>query len=123
MHAPASKPTRMTIGAIRDIIRSAQHRRDWLTGGTREEFKRQQVGPSLEEKIAELQALDIPPRFVADIESRDKEIDYCRRVIERWNAAQLEQPAPPPAHRHVFLGGPVCVTCNAPFVAGPVTRQ
>lgn len=114
-----TKTPRLRIGQIRDAIGAACHSRHWLTGGTREEFKRQNVGPELQAKVAMLRALDIPPRFAADIERRDSEIKYCEQVIERWNQAraEVEQPKADQPHKHVWLGGPVCVTCGAPFVA------
>jgi len=78
----------MKISEIRDIIGNAEWSRHDLTGGTAEEFRRQDVGPRLEAKIAELQALVIPPRFVDDEARRVKEIEHCQRVIDRWNKAQ-----------------------------------
>lgn len=83
----------MKIAQIRDTIRAAMWTRNDLTGGTREEFRNQAVGPRLEAKIAELRALVIAPRFAADIARRDEEIGYCEAVIARWQAAQTP-PAP-----------------------------
>jgi hypothetical protein len=80
---------KMTINQIRDVIQAVRWNRNDLTGGTSEEFTRQQVGPILEKKIAELRALVIPARFVRDIERRDEEITFCLRVVGRWVAAQV----------------------------------
>lgn len=109
---------KLKIGQLRDVIRFAAYVRHDLTGGTSDEFRRQQVGPRLREEIQKLQALDIPARFASDIERRSDEIRYCEKVIARWDAAQLVEPAPKStAHKHIWLGGPVCVQCGAPFVA------
>ena len=108
---------KLKIGQIRDVIRFAAYVRHDLTGGTPDEFRRQQVGPRLREEIQKLQALEIPARFAADIERRADEIRYCETVIARWDAKQLEAPpAPSTAHKHIWLGGPVCVQCGAPFI-------
>lgn len=81
----------MKIGEIRDVIQGARWTRNDLTGGTREEFRKQQVGPVLLAKVATLEALVIPPRFAQDEQRRAEEIEYCQRVIARWNAAQEVQ--------------------------------
>lgn len=78
----------MTIAQIRNIIRTSSWLRNDLIGGTREEFCKLDVGPQLEAKIAQLQALEIPARFAEDIARRDEEITYCLRVIGRWIAAR-----------------------------------
>jgi hypothetical protein len=115
--------TKMKIGEIRAAIRGSMHTRNWLTGGTSEEFRRQQVGPALQAKIVELEALQIPERFAADRLQRDEEIGYCRNVIARWEAAQVKPAWVPPARCnaggtvHVYLGGMTCVLCSAPFVS------
>lgn len=111
--------TKLKISKIRDIIRSVQWTRNDLTGGTSEEFRKQQVGPSLRAKIVALQALDIPSHFVDDIEMRATEIQRCEAVIARWEAAQT--PTAPVVDnrtcveggpRHVFLGTPFCQLCR-----------
>lgn len=111
---------KQSIGSIRDVIRSAEFRRNWLTGGTSEEFRKQQVGPALAEKVAELRALVIAPRFAADIEHRDNEVERCERTIARWNEAQTapaidNRVCAEGGPRHVFLGSPCCTLCGAPI--------
>lgn len=89
----APKPesnSKMKIAKIREIIRSGYYLRDMLTGGTLEEFARQEVGPDLEKKIAEIEALIIPARFTADITEAAAEIDRCREVVERWKVRRAE---------------------------------
>lgn len=114
--------TKMKIGEIRAAIRGSMYTRNWLTGGTSEEFRRQQVGPQLQAKIVELEALQIPERFAEDRRRREEEIGYCRKVIARWEAAQVEAPKPASARcteggtKHIYLGGMVCVLCSEPFV-------
>lgn len=110
----------MLIAQIRRVIESADHTRNWLTGGTAEEFRKQAVGPSLRKKIEELQALDIASRFADDIEERAKEIKRCEEVIARWEAAQKVAPADRRScaeggPRHVQLGTASCVLCGAPM--------
>lgn len=84
----------MKIAQIREIIRRAMWTRNDLTGGTAEEFRKQDVGPRLEAKIAELRALEIAPRFADDIADRDAEIVRCEAVIARWNATASDTPKP-----------------------------
>lgn len=83
----------MKISEIRATIRAADWTRRDLTGGTREEFRRQAVGPALARHVAALRALDIAPRFARDIEDRDHAIAACEHVITRWEAAQPVQVA------------------------------
>lgn len=83
----------MKIAEIRQIIRAAMWVRNDLVGGTAEEFRKQAVGPRLEEKIAELRALEIAPRFAQDAQSRQEEIARCEAVIARWQAAQIPHTA------------------------------
>lgn len=78
----------MTISEIRRIIEAARWSRMDLTGGTSEEFKYQAVGPMLRKHIETIKALIIPPRFVTDIARRDEEVEYCNRVITRWESRQ-----------------------------------
>jgi hypothetical protein len=78
----------ISITEIREAIRDVGYTRESLTGGTSEEFKRQGVGPKLTEKVAQLRALEISPRFEADIQRRAKEIWRCEQVINRWNSVQ-----------------------------------
>lgn len=115
----------MKIGEIRNIIESAYHTRNWLTGsGIRAEFIKQDVGPTLAKKIAELKALVIAPRFKQDIERRDEEIERCERVIARWIAYREEgikgdhtdaadkKLCIDGGPRHVFAGNFNCTLCN-----------
>lgn len=81
----------MKIAAIRSAIRCAAWSRSDLTGGTRDEFVRQDVGGRLAAAIAELRALVIAPRFAKDAQDRDAEIARCEAVIARWQAAQPVQ--------------------------------
>ncbi len=83
----------MKIAAIRDIIRAATWTRSDLTGGTINEFIRQDVGGRLTAKIEELRALVIAPRFADDIAHRDGEIERCETVIARWNNRRAEAKA------------------------------
>lgn len=79
---------RMSIKEIRDVIDTANWLRNDLTGCTREEFRKQAVGPRLREHIAKLQALVIPARFAADIEHARIAIERAETVIARWEQAQ-----------------------------------
>lgn len=118
----------MKISEIRRVIDSAYHTRNWLTGsGIRAEFIKQDVGPTLAKKIAELKALVIAPRFKPDIERRDDEIQRCETVIARWlayrsagitgneeGAKRLCRDGGP---RHVFLGANKCALCETTYDA------
>jgi len=86
----------MKIAEIRTVIRGTAWTRNDLTGGTSEEFIKQEVGPRLQAKIKQLRALEIPARFPGDIARRDEEIVYCERVIARWQAAQPTPAIPAP---------------------------
>lgn len=79
---------KLSIGQIRDRIQSVRWLRNDLVGGTTAEFQRANVGPQLTAKIDQLAALQIPPRFAADIARRDEEIEFCRRGIARWEQAR-----------------------------------
>ena len=78
----------MKISDIREKIQSLYYLRDMLTGGTSEEFARQNVGPDLAARIVEVEALEIPARFKADIEERRQQIEYAQKVIARWEGAR-----------------------------------
>lgn len=78
----------MKIADIRDVIRTAAWVRRDLTGGTSEEFKRQDVGGRLAEQVAKLKALVIPERFPAERLARDEQIGYCEDVVARWLKAR-----------------------------------
>lgn len=85
----------MKIAQIRDALRSSTWTRNDYAGHTREEFKRANVGYVLTVKIQELEALVIPPRFVEEIARRTHEVEFCRKVIARWEACQFEPVAEP----------------------------
>lgn len=80
----------LKIGEFRRLMDRLSHARNWLTGGTADEFKRQAVAAQLEPIIAELvEALALlPARFERDAESARGAIEYARRVVTRWRAAQ-----------------------------------
>lgn len=80
----------LKIGEFRRLIDRLSHARNWLTGGTADEFKRQSVAAQLEPIVAELvDALALlPTRFASDAESARQAIEYARRVIQRWHAVQ-----------------------------------
>lgn len=116
----------MKIAQIRDVIRTAAWVRRDLTGGTPEEFKRQNVGGRLAEQIAALKALVIPERFPAERLARDEQIGFCEDVIARWNKARGSV-AVPVVHVEVTLQsvdgetvehseGTVSIEMPAPFV-------
>ena len=84
-----SASTRLKIADFRRLVDSLNWSRNWLTGGTREEFKRQDVPGQLGAAIARLEgALPlVPARYAADLESARSAIAYAQRTIERWHAA------------------------------------
>jgi hypothetical protein len=86
----------MRISEIRDIIRRANWTRHDLTGGTCDEFRRQDVGGRLAEQMEKLRALQIPARFVRDIEEREHAIDAAAKTIARWIDARAAFEAPKP---------------------------
>lgn len=79
----------MKIAEIRDVIDHANWSRRDLTGGTSDEFRRQDVGRRLGEHLGKLKALVIPARFAQDIVNRASEINGCEAVIARWNDTQF----------------------------------
>ena len=83
-------PARLKIGEFRRLMDRLSHARNWLTGGTAEEFKRQTVAAQLEPIIADLvDALALlPARFERDAESARHAIEYARRTVTRWHAVQ-----------------------------------
>ena len=112
MNAP-----KMKIAEIRDVIRGAEFSRNWLTGGTSEEFRKQAVGPRLREKVEALRALVIAPRFADDIEQRAREIERCEATIARWEAVQHAAPidnrvCAEGGPRHVYIGARSCTLCG-----------
>lgn len=83
-------PPRLKIGEFRQLMDRLSHARNWLTGGTADEFKRQTVAAQLEPIIAELgEALALlPARFESDAERARQAIGYARQVVTRWHAVQ-----------------------------------
>lgn len=106
----------MKIAQIRDVIRGARWLRNDYSGHTAAEFQRANVAQRLGEKIAELEALTIAPRFTREIEQRANEIRYCRDVIARWQAAQ-DTAVPVLKPTHAFLSGHTCVKCGTAFAS------
>jgi hypothetical protein len=80
----------MKIGEIRQIIDRAMYRRYDLDGHTRDEFARANVPLLLEPLIAELQGLEIKPRFHRDELFRQYQITCLNRTLERWRTQQKE---------------------------------
>lgn len=79
----AARP-KLPIAKIRDIIRSGFYLRDMMTGGTAEEFARQNCGPDLMARAAEIQALHIPERFTADRAEAAAEVERLLTTAQRW---------------------------------------
>jgi len=80
---------KLRIADFRALVNSLNWSRNDLTGGTREEFKRQDIPGRLGRHIARVEgALPlVPARYASDIESARSAIEYAQRVIERWHAA------------------------------------
>ncbi|MEB2158961.1 hypothetical protein VDS42_19115 [Xanthomonas campestris pv. campestris] len=83
-------PTKpLKIAQIRQEIDGAIWAIDWYTGGTADEFVKQDVGPALTKRIERLEALCIAPRFAADIQSRTTVIARLRSTIDRWSNKRI----------------------------------
>lgn len=82
-----SASARLKIADFRRLVDSLNWSRNWLTGGTREEFKRQDIPGQLGAAIARLEgALPlVAARYAADIESARSAIEYAQRTVERWH--------------------------------------
>lgn len=78
------------IGDIRQAIRGLRGLVDVLTGGTREEFIRQSVGPQLMVRIMEIEEIVIPDRYVADKHEQGHAIAYAKQTIQRWQTRRTE---------------------------------
>jgi len=78
----------MQINQIRETIEALNWNRKDATGGTREENKRTNLPALLAPHIAAVSALEIPARFVRDIESRAWALEAAAMVIERWHNNQ-----------------------------------
>lgn len=81
---------KLRIADFRALVDSLNWSRNDLTGGTAEEFKRQDIPGRLGRAIARLQnGLPlVPARYAADLEAAHAAIDYAGRVIQRWHAAR-----------------------------------
>lgn len=86
----AAKAPRLKIAEFRGLVRSVQYRMDWLTGGTLEEFKRQDVAGSMAQVVGELRdAMPlVPARFADDLAEAERMIASAARLVARWNRAQ-----------------------------------
>lgn len=110
----------MRIADIRHVIDSANWRRNDFSGHTREEFLRANVPEQLGEHIAKLQALNIPPRFARDIQSRDSAIEYAQRMIARWHELHAaEEQSKSAAKAAPATPAPVLTLVPAPAPALP----
>jgi len=80
------------ISEIREVIDTALWAQDWYTGGTSEEFRRQQVGPALQKHVEALKAIhpQIKERFARDLQRCTDAIESLNRTIDRWNSIQLK---------------------------------
>lgn len=79
----------MRIDAIRLVIDAAQWANLDLQGHTREEFARRNVPAVMTPHIEALDALEIAPRFVYDVDRRANVRANCERQIARWNELQV----------------------------------
>ena len=75
----------MRIAEIREIINILNWSRQNATGGTREENQRCNLPARLEPLIAEVEALQIPPRHRRDIENRNQALTHARDALARWS--------------------------------------
>jgi hypothetical protein len=82
------KPDKMSISKIRETIQSLNWNRQDATGGTHEENKRTNLPAVLAPHIAAVTALEIPARFVRDIEAKSWALHAAKLVLEKWNANQ-----------------------------------
>lgn len=89
MTATAKAP-RLKIADFRGLVRSVQYRMDWLTGGTSEEFKRQDVAGSMAKVVVELRDAmpQVPVRFADDLAEAERMIASAARLVARWNRVQ-----------------------------------
>ena len=80
---------KLRIADFRALVNSLNWSRNDLTGGTAEEFKRQDIPGRLGRAIARVEgALPlVPARYADDLESARSAIEYAGRVIQRWHAA------------------------------------
>lgn len=85
----------MKTKEIRETIARLNWNRQDATGGTRDENLRTNLPAVLAPHIAAA-ALEIPPRFLRNIEGRSHAIQRAKLAIERWHAATLTTPQPTP---------------------------
>jgi len=85
-----SSKVRLKIGDFRNLIDSLNYSRSWLTGGTAEEFRKQDIPGSLLPKIAQLQsALNlVPAKFDNDLRRAATAMEHAVAVIDHWRACQ-----------------------------------
>lgn len=85
-----SSKVKLKIGDFRRLVDSLDFSRGWLTGGTTDEFKRQDIPGGLQPKISQIEAALplIGARYAQDIESAKSAIDRAKVVIERWLKCQ-----------------------------------
>lgn len=109
-----------TIYSIRASLDLSAYLRNDYAGHTAAEFKRANVGERLARMIADLEALVIAPRFTHEVERRTHEVESCRAVIARWEAApaldSYKRTCQEGGTRHVFLGANNCRLCGTVFV-------
>ena len=105
----------MKIAQIRDVIRGAEWLNNDYKGHLPREFVKADVGPRLAAKIAELEALVIPARFVRDIQLRADVIRWCRQTIADWERERANPTPVSTEHRCIWLGGNRCLRCGALF--------
>lgn len=81
---------KLRIADFRALVDSLNWSRNDLTGGTAEEFKRQDIPGRLGRSIARLEGAVslVPARYAADLESARAAIEYARGVIQRWHEAR-----------------------------------
>lgn len=110
----------MKIGEIRNVLDRSGWIRNDLSGHTPAEFKRANVVERMTTMIAELEALQIAPRFTHEVERRAHEVESCRAVAARWVVAVVKPSYKPTCQeggtRHVWLGAMNCRLCGTAFV-------
>ena len=82
---PTTKAPAMKISTIRDIIRRCNWVRQDISGGTEGEFMRANVPERMGERVDQVRALVIPPRFARDLEAQADAITYGEKTIARWH--------------------------------------
>lgn len=101
----------MKIAEIREAISAAAWLRNDYSGHLPPEFRKANVAERLGQKIAELQSLEIAPRFAREIKQRADEIRYCNEMIARWHEVQ-GKPDPVEKIHHIFLSSATCIHCG-----------